>query len=92
MMLDQLVTNGDRDRLCPVMNAELGQDVLDVLGDGLAADHELAGDIRACVTGGQQGQDLLLTLWGRTPRFPYRLSEWPESNATSPSRSASAEG
>ena len=40
MSLDQLVTNGNRNRLCPAMNAELGQDVLDVLAHGLGAYEE----------------------------------------------------
>jgi hypothetical protein len=45
MIRGQLVTNGDRNRLCPVMNAELGQDVLDVLPHGLGAYDELFRDL-----------------------------------------------
>src|SRR5215204_3962658 len=41
MSLDQLVTNGERNSLGPVMNAELGQDVLDVFAYRLGADEEL---------------------------------------------------
>jgi hypothetical protein len=45
MSLDQLVTDGDRNGLRPAMNAELGQDVLDVLADGLRGYEELRRDL-----------------------------------------------
>ena len=45
MILDQLVTNGEGNRLRPVMNAELGQDVLDVFAHGLGADEEPFRDL-----------------------------------------------
>jgi hypothetical protein len=45
MSLDQLVTNGDRNGLRPVMNAEFGQDVLDVLAHGLRGNEEPLRDL-----------------------------------------------
>jgi hypothetical protein len=45
MSLDQLVTDGDRNGLGPAMNAELGQDMLDVLPDGLRGYEELRRDL-----------------------------------------------
>ena len=45
MSLDQLVTDGDSNGLRPAMNAELGQDVLDVLADGLRGYEELRRDL-----------------------------------------------
>src|SRR4051794_6382143 len=41
MTLDHLVTNGEGDRLCPAMDPELREDVLDVLAHGLGAYEEL---------------------------------------------------
>jgi hypothetical protein len=46
MTFDHLFVNGYRDRLCSVMNGELGQDVLDVFAYGLGADEELLRDLR----------------------------------------------
>jgi hypothetical protein len=45
MSLDQLVTNGDRNGLRPAMNAELGQNVLDVLAHGLRGNEEPLRDV-----------------------------------------------
>src|SRR6266508_6534183 len=60
MSLDQLVTNGERDRLCPAMNAQLGQDVLDVLAHRLRADEELLRDLGLVQPFDEEQEDLEL--------------------------------
>src|SRR6266540_963277 len=58
MALDQLVTNSERNRLCSVMNLELGQDVLDVLAHGLRAYEELLRHLRLAKPLDEEGEDV----------------------------------
>ena len=57
---DQALPQRVRDRVCPVAEMQLAQDVRDVGLDGLLADVELPGDLGVAVRPGQRLQHLTL--------------------------------
>src|SRR5262249_22151401 len=57
---DEALSEGESDRLGSAVDLQLGQDSLDVSGDGLRADHEPVGDFLLLEPIGEQPQDLML--------------------------------
>ena len=58
--IDEAASESERDCLRPGVNAELGQDVLDVRGDRLRADDELRRDLALSAAIGEEAEDLAL--------------------------------
>ena len=56
--LDEAASEGEGDRLGAGIDAELREDVLDVGGDGLRADHEIRGDLTLRPPLGEEAEDL----------------------------------
>ena len=59
--LDETTSEGERDGLRSGVNAELGQDVLDVCGDRLRADDEVRRDLTLRPALREEAEDLALT-------------------------------
>jgi hypothetical protein len=60
--LDEIALEGERSRRCSRRDAQLGEDVLQVAGDGVLADHECHADLPVAPAGRNEAQHLEFTV------------------------------